>query len=62
MNSPRLIPRPDGAPDSRGAALAVIYRRAIERYQEVNVKEGGSATAPADARKDKYAGTQSHST
>jgi hypothetical protein len=50
LSNPRLVPRPDATPDSSRAALVVIYRRAIERYEEAN--EGGPSTAPNDDAKE----------
>lgn len=38
-------------PEAELDALATIYRRAVERYEEANVKEkGGPETAPDDAK------------
>ena len=42
-------PRPESAPESESNALAVIYRRAIERYMEK--PKGGPATAPNNVMK-----------
>ena len=51
-------PRPEIASESGSGALAAIYRRAIERYEEM--KEGGSATALDDAerRSDEIGATE----
>jgi hypothetical protein len=45
--------RSEFASDSGSSALAAIYRRAIERYEEQ--KKGGPETAPDDTRRDQDA-------
>lgn len=57
MSSPRIAhtPRPDAAPRGESKALAAIYRRAIERYQEC--KKATRPGGPDDARKDQDART-----
>ena len=53
---------PTASPEAELNAIVAIYRRALERCEENTEKEGGPATAPKDARKDKDAGTQPHCT
>jgi hypothetical protein len=46
------MPRSDATPQGELNALKAIYRRAIERFEEVN--EGGPATAPDDRKGPKH--------
>jgi hypothetical protein len=50
MNSPQVVftPKPNSTPEAGLSALVAVYRRAVERYEEANVKEKGSI-APDDA-------------
>jgi hypothetical protein len=55
MSSPRIpdVPCPDATSEAVSIALTLIYRRAIERYQEATqVKEAARPGGPDDAKKE----------
>jgi hypothetical protein len=55
MSSPRIpdVPRPDATSGAGSIALTLIYRRALERYQEADrEREAACPGGPDDAKKE----------
>jgi hypothetical protein len=55
MSSPRIpdVPRPDDTSEAVSIALTLIYRRAIERYQDaIRVREAAGVGGLDDAKKE----------
>jgi hypothetical protein len=55
MSSPRIsdVPRPDDTSEAVSIALTLIYRRAIERYQDaIREREAARSGGPDDAKKE----------
>ncbi len=65
MSDSRILydaPRPDAATPAELDALAAIYRRAVERYEEADAKKKATGSGGPDARKDQDARTYPDST